>query len=91
MRCLKPPPALRHVALSDRCNMGVVIMQVCGWPLLSTSRPIVSVNTVAHKTIPMFCCFGQMDLVWSDDISEGSEIYVKQTTPSWLYKALNVV
>ena len=22
---------------------------------------------VAHKTVPMFCCFGQKDLVWNDD------------------------
>ena len=26
---LKPPPALRHVAMSDGCNMGVVMVQVC--------------------------------------------------------------
>ena len=25
--------------------------------------------TVAHKTVPMFDHFEQMDLVWSDDIS----------------------
>ena len=35
---------LRHVALSDGCNMGVVMVRVCGWPPSSTSRPIVSVN-----------------------------------------------
>ena len=39
-----PPPALCHVALSDGCNMGVVMVRVCGWPPSSTSRPIVSVN-----------------------------------------------
>ena len=39
-----PPPALRHVALSDGCNMGVVMVWVCGWPPSSMSRPIISVN-----------------------------------------------
>ena len=34
-------------------------------------------NTVAHKTIPMFCGFGQKCLVWSDDIIKGPETYVK--------------
>ena len=40
----RAPPALRHVALSDGCNMGVVMVWVCWWLLLSMSRPIVSVN-----------------------------------------------
>ena len=46
MRCLEPPPALHHVALSllDGCNMGVVMVQVCRWPPSSMSRPIISVN-----------------------------------------------
>ena len=47
---------------------------------------IVHHCTVAHKTVPMFGCFGQKDLAWSDDIICGSEIYVQQTTPSWLYR-----
>ena len=35
--------------------------------------------TVAHKTVPMFCCLGQMDLMRSDDMSNGSETFIKQT------------
>ena len=38
--------------------------------------------TVAHKTIPMFGCFEQMDLVWSDDIIQGFGTHVQQTTLS---------
>ena len=56
--------------------------------LIKKISTLIIGTTVAHKTVPMFCCFGQMDLVWSDDISEGSEIYVKQTTSSWLYRHL---
>ena len=44
--------------------------------------------TVAHKTVPMFSCFGQMDLVWSDDVIQGSGSHVQQTTPSWLMEHL---
>ena len=40
----RTPPTLRHVALSDGCNMGVVMVRVCGWPPSSMSRPIISVN-----------------------------------------------
>ena len=32
--------------------------------------------TVAHKTVPMFCCLGQMDLMQSDDINIGSETFI---------------
>ena len=48
-------------------------------------------DTVAHKTIPMFCCLGQMDLMWSDDISNGSKTFIKQTTHFWLYRASGVM
>ena len=34
-------------------------------------------STVAHKTVPMFCGFGQKCLVWSDDIIKGPETYIK--------------
>ena len=43
------------------------------------------IYTVAHKTVPMFCCFGQKCLVWDDDTIKGPETYIKQTRPSWLY------
>ena len=36
-----------------------------------------AICTVAHKTVPMFCGFGQKCLVWSDDIIKGPETYVK--------------
>ena len=49
-----------------------------------------SAHTVAHKTVPMFCCFGQKCLVWDDDIIKGPETYVKQTRPSWLYITFNI-
>jgi len=38
--------------------------------------------TVAHKTIPMFGGFEQMDLVQSDDIIYGFGTYVQETTSS---------
>ena len=41
---------------------------------------VSSPGTVAHKTVPMFCHLGQMDLMWSDDTSNGSETFIKQTT-----------
>ena len=44
--------------------------------------------TVAHKTVPMFCCNGQKDLVWNDHTIHGSETYVQQTTPSWLCRTI---
>ena len=41
-----------------------------------------AIHTVAHKTVPMFGCFEQMDLVWSDDIIQGFGTHVQQTTLS---------
>ena len=40
--------------------------------------------TVAHKTVPMFSHFGEMDLVWSDDISQGPEIFRERNITSYL-------
>jgi hypothetical protein len=34
-------------------------------------------HTVAHKTVPMFCCFGQMNLVRGDDVIQNFETYVQ--------------
>jgi hypothetical protein len=48
-------------------------------------------STVAHKTVPMFCCFGQMSLVRSDDVIHGFETYVQQTIPFWLYGTFKIM
>ena len=34
---------------------------------------------MAHKTVPMFCHLGQMDLMRSDDISNVFETFIKQS------------
>ena len=82
-RCTRPDASWRA---SSHANARQTSCKV----VVAEARSVI-VYTVAHKTVPMFCCFGQMDLVWSDDISKGSEIYVKQTTPSRLYRASNVM
>ena len=41
-------------------------------------------STVAHKTVPMFGHFGQMDLVQSDDIIQDLGPHVQQSISSWL-------
>src|ERR1700720_3431907 len=51
----------------------------------SLTHPVLS-YTAAHKTVPMFGCFGQMVLVQSDDIINGLGSHVQQTTLSWLSK-----
>ena len=63
--------------------------------ILSSKFPQLPLNSmlqgpegypVAHKTVPMFGCFGQMVLVQSDDIINGLGSHVQQTTLSWLSK-----
>ena len=70
-------------------------VNVCQIELQSLAKVSVStpsyLYTVAHKTVPMFCRFGQMDLMRSDDISNGSETFIKQTTHFWLYRTPEVM
>ena len=49
---------------------------------ISSLSVLVFTYTVAHKTIPMFGGFEQMDLVQSDVIIYGFGTYVQETTSS---------
>ena len=72
-----PEGRSNHWAIRS-CVVELVFVIYQGWTDISVCR----LTTVAHKTVPMFSGFEQMDLVQSDDIIYGLGTYVQKTTSS---------